>query len=38
MVHGQSADLNTLTELFQTLQDWEFQLKNSEIDFDELGL
>lgn len=38
MVPGEGESLNSLTELFQVLEDWEHQLKAENIDFEELGL
>ena len=33
-----SPDGAALDEIFNTLQDWEHQLKHADIDFEELGL
>ena len=38
MVPGEEVDLNSLTEVFQALEDWEHQLKHADVDFEELGL
>ena len=38
VVPGEEVDLNSLTEVFQALEDWEYQLKHADIDFEELGL
>lgn len=38
MVRPEGDSLNSLSELFETLEDWEHQLKHADIDFEELGL
>lgn len=35
---GEGESLNSLDELFEVLEDWEYRLKHADIDFEELGL
>ncbi|MEM8635690.1 MAG: hypothetical protein AAGF33_12000 [Pseudomonadota bacterium] len=38
MVPDEGESSNSLSDVFETLHDWEEQLKHADIDFEELGL